>query len=910
MHKSLKVKSSLFFKNFVSFVSLWLIIYFNIANTKPTVDIKQITNSLNDIFDKENYRIVFWHDPEQEFSDILGYLDLQDVTVLRKDHFGTLELKIKLEIEEINGRYLIYCPFAEPDIENDWFADIKLYSKIFIADSGSIILNELNLSNHSLRSYLNSRKKFLANQKRLEKLKRVTTIDDNEDSLDLKMMTVLVNAEQVDLFTVLMRLFGSFCDEKNFNTGKISKIWEEFDKFELVKPFWKFVNETFGYEVENPAIPDLLRKLLVTDMASKPEINIPSALNHFVIMESSQTRNIPVFLAQWRNNISNLSSYSIISKHFEAELNITDNITGCDIEQLLDVMTFECVERWIIPIIRDMLINDKECDLDEIKEFIQYRRNGYWATNMRGNNKEINHYKITYDALETAIEMFTLRNKYCNGLSYATAELMFNAYTEELFRFDQMYRHFMTDADDVESAGWDVLKTLRDLIEDCYAGWFLEQSGIVWDGLIDGGKESGLLNNWRLPKVKNQYRFYNDYVKIYLESNPKNRVFVIISDAFRYEAAEEMTAELNGKYRFKATLEPMLGVLPSYTALGMAALLPHKTIEYKDNANPEIVVNSKPSGSLKQRAAILKPYQGVAIKADDLTSMKRDEGREFVKPYRVIYVYHNRIDSTGDKAETESDVFSEVKKSIEDLNNIVNIIINRLNGSYVLVTADHGFVYHERSPEAINKSALGKKSSDAVEAKKRYIIKEKLGKSKKTLCGNTKETAQTEQVMEFWLPHGINRFHFVGGARYFHGGAMLQEIVVPVIKIKEARGKELEKTAITKVGVSLLGSSKKIVTNLHRFEFIQTEAVSERVKLRILNISIRDGENIVSNEETVAFDSSSASMDERKKSVKLMLKANQYDNKKEYYLVLRDADSEVEYGRIPVYIDLAFINDF
>jgi hypothetical protein len=41
------------------------------------------------------------------------------------------------------------------------------------------------------------------------------------------------------------------------------------------------------------------------------------------------------------------------------------------------------------------------------------------------------------------------------------------------------------------------------------------------------------------------------------------RAFVIISDAFRYEAAQELTAELNGKYRFEATLSSQLGVLPS-----------------------------------------------------------------------------------------------------------------------------------------------------------------------------------------------------------------------------------------------------------------------------------------------------------------------------------------------------------
>ncbi|WP_410218838.1 PglZ domain-containing protein [Paracoccus sp. (in: a-proteobacteria)] len=52
------------------------------------------------------------------------------------------------------------------------------------------------------------------------------------------------------------------------------------------------------------------------------------------------------------------------------------------------------------------------------------------------------------------------------------------------------------------------------------------------------------------------------------------------SDAFRYEAAQELTGELNGRYRFTASTKSQLGVLPSYTGLGMASLLPHTSLAY------------------------------------------------------------------------------------------------------------------------------------------------------------------------------------------------------------------------------------------------------------------------------------------------------------------------------------------
>jgi hypothetical protein len=76
-----------------------------------------------------------------------------------------------------------------------------------------------------------------------------------------------------------------------------------------------------------------------------------------------------------------------------------------------------------------------------------------------------------------------------------------------------------------------------------------------------------------------------------------------------------------------------------------------------------------------------------------------------------------------------------------------------------------------------------------------------------------------------------------------------------------------------------------------------------------LKISLRDGNELISAEETITFDSESSSMDERKKSVKLRLQARVYDNKKEYDLVIRNSD-DTEYDRIPLLIDIAFIDDF
>ena len=433
-------------------------------------------------------------------------------------------------------------------------------------------------------------------------------------------------------------------------------------------------------------------------------------------------------------------------------------------------------------------------------------------------------------------------------------------------------------------------------------------TALTWGKFVDPTHGQSLLRNWQIEKVRGQQKFFAKQVLPRLDKAAGRKVYVIISDAFRYEAAQELTRELNGKYRFEAELTSQLSVLPSYTALGMASLLPHQTLAYKPTG--EVLVDGKPSSSLAQRDEILAAVEGVAVKGEDLMALSREAGREFVREKMVVYVYHNTVDATGDYAPTEGKTFEAVRKAINEIASLVGHIINNLNGSQVLITADHGFLFQESAPEPTDKSALADKPNGTVVAKKRYLLGHKLPEHDGTWHGFTSATASAEGDMEFWIPKGVNRFHFTGGARFIHGGAMLQEVVVPVILVKEARGKSLSGSKTKQVAVHVLGTNHKITTPRHRFELLQTEAVTDRVKAITLKVAIYDGDEAVTNIETVTFDSTSDNMNERKKWVSLVLLDRQYDKNKPYRLVLREAETGIEQQSVEVTIDRAFTNDF
>jgi len=872
------------------------------------MDIKQINQTLTRIFKEENKRLVFWYDGEKEFEESLPSIVVDGVTLLRLDETCALDLKIRLETKDVNERFILYGPYYEPAPERDWLFDIKLYSYLFHADKASILIKELGLENQSMRPFIKDRKAFFRSQDRLDRLNKWVEPQDREDDIDLKMITVLARADQPEPFAILMKLMDSFCMDGQFDETMESKSWKEIDALGLTPSFWKFMVQTFGYVNESsPGLIDLLIRIFVTDFSNNLKNDLPVSLAHFRMSGTSKAMNSSVFLNQWQTHTLYCKNFNRIAKAISKRLNIAQTISCLEIENLLEVYTFEDVEQRIISSFRDQIIDSFDKDFSEIQGAIKKRLDGYWANFIVEDDPKKNLYKSAYHALETAIKLFELRKKYDAGFNYKTADDMFAAYTQELFLFDQFHRIFNELANEAEQGGWDVLKQLRSCVEDCYSGWFMEQLSIKWGDFL--GADPGMLDHWHLKGVDNQYNFFKEKIRPGLAKSDRNRIFVIVSDAFRYEAAKEMTDRINGKYRLQAEIEPMLGVLPSFTALGMASLLPYKSLSFKDNSVSPFL-DGKPTGSFDQRAAILNNYNGTAVRASDLSAMSKDKGREFVKPHRVIYIYHDQIDAVGDKAVSEDKTFEAVRTAIDELTALVGLIINRLNGTRVIITADHGFIYQEKDLDSLDKSILDLEPNGAVKKHKRFILGTTLGKSDKVFVGSTKQTANTISDMCFWLPRGTNRFNFVGGAKFFHGGAMLQEITIPVITVSEMKGIHKEKSQVGIVGVSLLGFSKKIVTNIPRFEFIQTDAVSQRMKPRTLKVSLRDGNDIISSEETITFDSSSSSMDERKKTVKLSLKSGPFDNKKEYALVLRNAEDETEYDRLPLMIDIAFANDF
>lgn len=874
------------------------------------MDSKQLTQGLHQAFFAENHRIVFWYDPEQNFADALNELDLPDVQVLNMQGKSTFGTKLQLELEDTQGKYLLYFPCAEPDAEDDWLLDIKLFSRSFYADRVSMIFNELGLQQVSLREHLSRRESFLKSTARVSALKRLIQSNATAEELDQAMIAVLLGSAACDITTLLCTLADQIVRDDlglESNPGVIDELYQH----GLMPALLQALRDEVGYPAsaeeisgEKPfSFGHFLIRLLATGFCESIS-EIPDWASAIAIPSASARATSRALLSRWRDSSRFYKSYDVVSSWVGEALRISDKLGELSLETLANVATFEAVERQIIIDLNQAIPSAAPSDLQVFSRIIGERLDNYWAS--RHKDDEIRRkYRLLYSALAAAIELFGLRLQFGAGFHYSGTEALYKAYEGELYRFDSAYRRYVAAS---QRAHVELLKKLDEEVEQCYAYWYLDQLGRNWGDCVEAEQR---LTHWKIAGVPNQQNFYERWVQPQFEKHRSKRIAVIISDAFRYEAAVELRERINEKRYSEATLSSQLGVLPSYTTLGMASLLPHQTLEYRESAADTVFVDGQSTAGTIQRDKILAQYQGIAVTADEVKAWSRDEGRERLKDKQLVYVYHNVIDDRSDSGgPSESDTFQHVEVAIEELTELTRKILMHFNTSTVIVTADHGFLFQQSKLEAADRTALVDKPGSAFKSKKRYVLGHTLPEAKDVWQGSTKHTAGTESDTRFWIPKGANRFHFVGGARFVHGGAMPQEIVVPVLTVNQLRGEKAEKRTRRKVGVISPKPVLKMVNSIQRFDLMQTEAVSEQVLPVTVAVAIFEGGQIISSEEVVTFDCTTDSMSDRLKQVRLSLAGSDFDRKKDYFLVIRDKDLNTELERYRVTIDLAFTDDF
>lgn len=161
--------------------------------------------------------------------------------------------------------------------------------------------------------------------------------------------------------------------------------------------------------------------------------------------------------------------------------------------------------------------------------------------------------------------------------------------------------------------------------------------------------------------------------------------------------------------------------------------------------------------------------------------------------------------------------------------------------------------------------------------------------------------------MKVYVPKGGNLFKAKGGGQHFvHGGASLQEIVVPLIEVKTTA----RKVATKKVTIELMPCNNKITNLSARFIFIQVDSISDVMKERSFTIYFIDEDgNVISNKVSIRANIVSDNVNDRMFNESFNFINKKYDSRKNYYMIIEDEEG-IEFKRYSFIFDLAFVDDF
>lgn len=275
---------------------------------------------------------------------------------------------------------------------------------------------------------------------------------------------------------------------------------------------------------------------------------------------------------------------------------------------------------------------------------------------------------------------------------------------------------------------------------------------------------------------------------------------------------------------------------------------------------------------------------------------------------KLIYIYHNTIDATGDNIATESKVFNATEDCFNEIQAILKKLQN-LSISNVVITADHGFIYKRNDIVEMDKTP--NEIKDSIISKRRFV-----------LAQNPQEPEMARKLSLDYLmpntdinaivPYGVNIFKKQGESKkYVHGGDSLQEIVIPIIQIDNKRSQR-DRYAAKNVTISCVSLSNKVTSLITFLEFFQNERVTDKLLPRNYEIYFEDEEGkIISNSAVVNADSKSEEVKDRMYKEKFTLRNQKYDKNKQYYLVIADYDdSYADRIKLPFTIDILIENDF
>lgn len=820
------------------------------------LELTQIVSGIEALFTDDNH-FVFWYDETGDFREnipeIAKQLSQPVVVMNARDQFKT-----KLELTEMQREgksALVYSPAPRPSLEHNLLVDFSYYSKTYAADALTMLQEELNLKPTD-KKFLAQYATFFASKVRKQ---RFIDLNYNHQPLELVLLAAIAKASSPALGAILQVICQGSMDEDNETLGL-------FEKYGALDVFWEFVDRAYGFQNAHQTPLYLFTAMLLNMAYDQAERELPANLSAYTLTHAN---NAITFIQNTRNLIDCQVAIQHIATEVWQFIHGQSLFGKLDIAQLAHIDAFPEIDHLVAKWVTERILADD----------LEVRINRMSLTELIASRQAMAYgslcdsvYQIQNDALEL---LTTPAAQTPKDLSAAI-----DAYVTHDYQLDTSYRQFTAACANIDPELEAISEGIQDKVENAYLNGFLSESIQDWNSVYSAET---------VPSNLYQRNFYRQFV-----STNKDRVVVLISDAFRFEAAKALQSQLDAKDTMTTDMQYLVTGLPSVTYFGMPALLPNQGLAY--DGDKLVLVDGQAVNTTEKRQQVLQRTNpaSVAGLVGDFNSMNTAQRREFLSGQKVVYLYDNRVDTTGEKSVTEQEVFAATQRAIDHLARTIEILRN-ISVRHIIVTADHGYIFRHSALDSANKIEISNadyQDAGGIKKEQRYLISERPLTTTGTAHQQLGALLGNDDTRYVNYPKNFDIFQAPGPSQnYVHGGSSAQEMIIPVLDIQTSSGRsQAEPARVHDVTAAHRITARDMVVQL-----MQDDAISDLVTPATYQVYFVDdaGEKISGVREVLA-DSRAEMPTERIQRIRLTLKDAKYTNGRKYTLVLHNVDTEEE----------------
>jgi hypothetical protein len=528
---------------------------------------------------------------------------------------------------------------------------------------------------------------------------------------------------------------------------------------------------------------ELWRYLLFSEFVFDLPGNLPSSLSNVPKAAKESRQLIEDLCDRLRNDVRTRALYIDKAESIEKDMDLPVHCKDIKDLGLRDTFPFE--ERCFFHQAIKTFTKD---DTDEVRAIIDRRRNSVWM----GKGESQAQWNLIRSALNLCEK--------CNDCERILAdhdgnmEQLIDFYTGSLREVDRYQREFeqaITDCLDLQEIAGEVIKQARSyyrqLMDKVHAIFIrhLERTGWPLVGKLSNAE---IFDKKIAPKLQQ-----SGY-----------RVGFFLIDALRYELGVELEKQLSDDGQIE--LQTALAQLPTTTPVGMAGLLPEagSSLFFSRESNNLVpMLGEDKVSNVNQRMAVLQKRYGQRFAEMQLNQLLTSGKNSIPETVDLLVLRSTDIDS---QLETSPE---SAFRLIYDTLKRIRVAINKLKDlgfREIVIATDHGFCLNIH-PEAGD--VCQKPAGNWVNMHERLLLGDGTGDNNNFVL-KSEQLGIRGDFAQVAGPKGLVPYR--DGILYFHGGASLQECIIPLLTMQLKKEQvDLGKPIIT---LSYKNGSKRITTRL------------------------------------------------------------------------------------------------